>query len=312
MFKKTGFIIFLILFFARAAFPDVIPPADSFDLGMGLYAQGQYRKAQKLFTEALKSGGHRWKTLQALGDCCVKLKQNSKALDYYRQSLKLHPNNPILKAYVRKHAAANPALPVPNPGGASYVEKKTEFSFSWGLIFPFQTSILNCTTIHPWQASLYLGAHPSPGWACGIQVDYIDFMSNGADPGTPADWKTGNSSSSGVYQKLPALIAGNISINGKFYILPTNSTFPLYVMGGGGLFVVKRQTFITYQYQNSTNYYAVVPGTLMAGPSFDWGLGVPIRNDENSKALIEFRVVNAFADQQVYYGSLNVGALFFF
>jgi hypothetical protein len=42
------------------------------------------------------------------------------------------------------------------------------------------------------------------------------------------------------------------------------------------------------------------------------GIGFAFKVDEFSRALVEFRGTDVFLDQQVIFGSINVGALFLF
>jgi tetratricopeptide (TPR) repeat protein len=285
----------------------------SYDQGLALYANGEYSTAVKKFQKALKSGGHHWQVLQALGDCWLKLQDADKALDYYRQSLKLHPDNPTLDYYVSSHQTVfNPHLPPPQPGEGNKPTRGIEFSFTIGQIYFFQSSVLGLTsTAGPWQASFYLGVQPTPDWACGIQVDYLDFRPNGLDPSIQNNYAAGSFSDvSGPFD----LTAGNISLNLKVYPFSATSPFPVYLVGGGGLFVIQRQYTTIMEYTNYGQAYdtTTFPATLQAGPSLDGGLGVAYKIDDNARVLGEFRAVDVFLSQPIYYGTLNVGVLYLF
>jgi tetratricopeptide (TPR) repeat protein len=284
-----------------------------YDQGLAQYSRGQYKKALKSFQKALQLRGQRWRVLQALGDCWINLKDNEKALGYYRQSLKLHPDNPALDYLVSTfHPGLNPHLAVPNPKGSSLALRGIDLSFTWGRIYPAQGTVLGCAPVDPWQASFYFGLQPTPDWACGVQMDYIDFGIRSADSIAQANWTPGSSGPPSLNGLAPSLIAGNLSVNLKVYPFSATSPLPVYLLGGGGIFIAQRSTFVAYKYENFTSYYSIVPVVLRAGPSLNGGVGLALKVDEISRALFELRAVDVYLDQPMVYVSLNAGALFLF
>lgn len=302
--KRT--MLLLMILGSMGLFPVFAQPTPSpylYDLGLAQYAKGNYKKALKYFEQALNDDSTRWQVLQSMGDCSVRLKDIKGALDYYRQSLKLHPDNPPLQFFIAHNkTGVDPNLPIPHPEESPEPSRGIDLSFTWGKVFLFQSSALGCTTSNPWQASFYFGIQPSPDWACGIQTDLIDFTANGADPSAQANQTPGNPPDS-LYGQLPELIAGNIAANTKVYPFSSTSPFQVYLVGGGGLFVAKRLPFVAQ---------GLIPGELLAGPSIDEGIGAAVKVDENSRALMEFRAVETLLGEPLNYCSVNVGALFLF
>jgi hypothetical protein len=247
----------------------------------------------------------------------LKLQDADKALDYYRQSLNLHPDNPTLEYYVSSQQTVfNPHLQAPQPGEGNKPARGIDLSFTFGEVYLFQPSILEATTDNPcWQASFYFGIQPSPDWACGLQLDYLSFAPSGIDPSAQLTWMPGQGSQD--YNNFAtSCVAGNLSVNLKVYPFSATSPFPVYLVGGGGLFVIQRGILQANSYVNSgstiTSTYAVIPATLQAGPSMDGGVGVAYKIDDNARVLTEFRAVNVFLAQSIAYGTLNVGVLYLF
>jgi len=311
--KKTVVVLILLGWFSLS--PVAAQSVSSaYDQGLVLYAQEHYPRAVKKFQKALKTDGHRWQVLQALGDCWLKLQDADKALDYYRQSLKLHPDNPTLEYYVsNQQTVFNPHLQAPQPGDGTKPVRGIELSFTLGQIYLFQPSVLGLTTTAtPWQASLYLGVQPTPDWACGIQADYLDFRPNGLGDFSQLEWPNGQPPVINLFDFSPSLIAGNVLVNLKVYPFSATSPFPVYLVAGGGLFVIQRKVYNTTVSYNFTNYNAVLPAELLAGPSLDEGLGVAYRIDSNARIFSEFRAVEVFLSPALSYGTLNLGVLYLF
>lgn len=71
--------------------------ADLRQMGDALMQKGLYAKAADYFQQATQADPNDWQSFESLGNAYMKMNENSKALDAYEASLRIHPNNPTLE-----------------------------------------------------------------------------------------------------------------------------------------------------------------------------------------------------------------------
>jgi hypothetical protein len=70
--------------------------------GLTAYQQGLYAKSAQAFLGAVDADPKDWQAYENLGNCYYKLNRWKKALEAYRQSLAIHPDNPTLGLLVEQ------------------------------------------------------------------------------------------------------------------------------------------------------------------------------------------------------------------
>jgi hypothetical protein len=301
---KKCFWVILVLSIVPAALA-AGKASDPYLRGRELYLQGQYQQAIGLYQKALKLDKDNWVVLQAIGDAYIGLQQRADALHYYQLALDAHPDNPTLQ-YFLSQPASTPVVPLTTP--APYPNLRTlEFTVTGGkdLLFPTHYWIKDWNLA--WQESLYFGLQVPPVWSFGLQADLLE-PSN--DPGnfssnlSPTQMATGT---------VPVL-SGNLALVGKYYPFTAEGDFPLYLIGGGGVYLehVAGGQINIWDSSNSSNTVNNIPQSNDLAPSLQWGLGIPLGVNPYSKLLLEYRMVNVFTDVPFLYGSFNVGGMIFF
>lgn len=79
--------------------------------GVELYAAQRHEDARRKAAAAVAADPAHWQAWQLLGNCRLALGERADALDAYRRSLDLHPDNPTLRSFVDQLAPA--AAPAP-------------------------------------------------------------------------------------------------------------------------------------------------------------------------------------------------------
>jgi len=69
--------------------------------GYQLYQQGHYQEALKYFYIATDEDMDFWQSYHMIGNCYFQLRQKDNAIDAFKESLRIHPNNPTLVRNLR-------------------------------------------------------------------------------------------------------------------------------------------------------------------------------------------------------------------
>ncbi len=108
VFLKPNFRILLFLAVMAGIFcrPLLAAPSQDGDLeyqtAFQLYQSGQYQEALHHFYLAADENLDSWKTYHMIGNCYFIMRKKDAALGAYRESLKIHPNNPTLLGNYRQ------------------------------------------------------------------------------------------------------------------------------------------------------------------------------------------------------------------
>jgi len=90
-------------------------PSPIYQKGMTAYNLGDYEKALEDFTAALDENPDSWNAYQQQGYCFYHLGRRNEMTAAFNESLRLHPNNTELKAFLAGLSnAPNPPTPVPS------------------------------------------------------------------------------------------------------------------------------------------------------------------------------------------------------
>jgi tetratricopeptide (TPR) repeat protein len=117
-------IILLSLIFASSASAWATMTAqDYFQAGNYYYTQGKYDLAIRCFRAAVQADPQNWHFYQDLGSCEYRLGQRDAALQDYRTSLALNPNNPALQKFLTRISAV--AIPTVMPSSTPMVSAQT-------------------------------------------------------------------------------------------------------------------------------------------------------------------------------------------
>lgn len=84
-------------------------PAELRQMGAALAQRGLYAKAADYLQQAVQADPNDWQAYEDLGNVRMKLNESAEALEAYRQSLRIHPDNPTLQNLVDNlNATAGP------------------------------------------------------------------------------------------------------------------------------------------------------------------------------------------------------------
>lgn len=102
MFKSTLFLFIFGIFFCSFTSSIQAQPKtfDDYQKGMASYNLGNYEEALKNFNAAINDDPDSWASYQQAGYCYFHLNRRKKMTASFNESLKLHPDNPELKAFI--------------------------------------------------------------------------------------------------------------------------------------------------------------------------------------------------------------------
>lgn len=303
---KLSYWLFLILFLAlhTAAAGKTL---DHYAQGRELYLAGQYPEALTLYQKALKGGQKKWLTLQAIGDTYWAMGQKDEGVRYYRMSLKAHPNNPKLKNFLNPPVEP-PAASRETQTASNSSPKILEFSITGGHATPLQTDHYTVNWDMGWEASLFLGVRIFDHLSLGVHGEGLCpsnyYQYQPLPPLNPNQWYGSRSQTA---------FAGTLCLDAHVYPISAAGNFPVYLVGGGGVYIQhlsSQQSFI-YNTSNYTYTPFDIPPINILAPTLQWGLGIPF-GGPTSKLLLECRMAYVFAVDPIYYVTFNAGGLIFF
>jgi len=109
---------------------------DYYKAGLTLTQQNQHEQAVKYYQAAVQLDANHWQAEQAMGTSYYQLGNKSEALAAFDASLKIHPDNPQLKAFAdslrsQVSAASTPAPATGFSTAPTYARKKTIDNGKW-------------------------------------------------------------------------------------------------------------------------------------------------------------------------------------
>ncbi len=93
--------------------------AQDYRAGLRLASSGAYDQALRKAKSAVDANPYHWQSWQLLGTCRYYKGDLEGAMEAYRRSLKLYPDNPLLKAFMRKLAEGEVEEAPPQPGSGA-------------------------------------------------------------------------------------------------------------------------------------------------------------------------------------------------
>jgi opacity protein-like surface antigen len=261
----------LALLLIPVAAPAQTTANDHFQAGVAAYQQNKMADSVASLKQAVSLDPSNWHAYQLMGNAYMKMNQANSALAAYDQSLRINPDNAVLKAYVDKLRASLPPEPVESlPGlSPSVASAAPKTSGPKAYLYLFGGASL---PLYPNDFSNSRSIGYSGGFGCGLQAGpSFSFVFEALENYFALDGS-----------KFPGLTitGGEVSnamvlLNGKLGFGPGDAAFMPYGILGAGLSLFTSNLITAVN--PSTQQTAVTPAVSETGFAYRLGLGCEVK-----------------------------------